>query len=178
MLLEAGIELVGKSGSTPNEAQFLETQTVTAIAICRFFGVPPTLVGILDRATYNNQEQLMLQFLTLCLTPRVSRAEKVLRRALLTQEEKRRGLYIHCNVNKLMRADMRTRGEFYKIMQPLGNLSQNDVRALEDLPRIDDPAADEYRQAANLFGQPDDPAQAGAEAGAEAAREETRRAVA
>lgn len=178
MLLEAGVKLAGKSGSTPNEAQFLETQTVTAIAICRFFGVPPTLVGILDRATYNNQEQLMLQFLTLCLTPRVSRAEKALRRALLTPEEKRRGLYIHCNVNKLMRADMRTRAEFYKVMQPLGNLSMNDVRALEDMPRIDDPKADEYRQAANLFGQPDDPAQAGAEAGAEAARDEARRAAA
>jgi HK97 family phage portal protein len=178
MLMEAGVKYGGKSGSTPNEAQFLETQTSTAIAICRFFGVPPTLVGILDRATYNNQEQLMLQFLTLCLTPRISRAEKALRRALLTTEEKNRGMYIHCNVNKLLRADMRTRAEYYKVMQSLGDLNQNDVRALEDMPRIDDPSADVYRQAANLFGQPADPAQAGADAGTEAAQNEIRRAAA
>jgi HK97 family phage portal protein len=171
MLLEGGVKPAGKSGATPNEAQFIETQTSTAIALCRFSGVPPTLVGILDRATYNNQEQLMLQFLTLGIAPRVDRAEQTLRRALLTREEKRGGYFIHSKLQKLLRADTRTRAEFYKIMQSLGNLSQNDVRDLEDMPRIDDPTANEYRQAANLFGTPED-------AAAEAAEEATRRATA
>lgn len=178
LLLEAGVRYSGKSGATPNEAQFLETQTATAIAICRFFGVPPTLVGILDRATYNNQEQLMLQFLQLCLTPRVSRAEKSLRRALLTKQEKRSGYSIHCKLQKLLRADTRTRGEFYKTLATLGAINANEIRELEDMPRIEDPAADEYRRAANLFGPDDEARAAGADAGREAAEEETRRAAA
>ena len=157
MILEANIKLAGKSGANPNEAQFLETQTQTAISICRFFGIPPTLLGILDRATYNNQEQLMLQFLTLCLGPRVDRLEKAFRRALLTPTEKRQGYYIHSKVQKLLRADTKTRSEFYKTLATLGAISQNDIRDLEDMPRIPDPSADEYRQAANLFG-PDEAA--------------------
>lgn len=182
MLLEAGVKLGGKSGSTPNEAQFIETQTNTAIAICRFFGVPPTLVGILDRATYNNQEQLMLQFLQLCIATRVERAEQSFRRALLSPAEKRQGFYIHSKVQKLLRADSKARSEFYKTLQSTGVLSQNDVREFEDMPRIDDPKADEYRQAVNIFGPDEAAAAAGAEAGttagAEAGAAEARRAAA
>ena len=154
-LAEAGTKYVGKSGATPNEAQFLETQVANAIALCRFMGIPPTLVGILDRATYNNQEQLMLQFLQLGLTTRVVRIEQTLRRSLLTEEEKRSGYYIHSKVQKVLRGDTKARADFYKTLVTLGALSQNEIRDLEDMPRIDDPAADEYRQAQNLFGPAD-----------------------
>jgi HK97 family phage portal protein len=178
LLLEAGIKYANKSGATPNEAQFNETQTSNAIAICRYSGVPPTLVGILDRATYNNQEQLMLQFLTLGIAPRADRAEQSLRRSLLTKDDKSGGYYIHSKVQKLMRADTKTRAEFYKTLMSLGALSANEIRDLEDMPRIEDPAANEYVRAQNLFGPPADPAEVGAEAGAEAGREEARRQAA
>jgi HK97 family phage portal protein len=162
MLLEKGMDLVGKSGATPNEAQFLETQVSSSLRLCRFVGVPPTLVGILDRATYSNNEQLMQQFVTLSLANRIKRIEDSARRALFTQDEKRKGLYIHSNVNKLMRGDSIARGTYYKTMMSLGVMAANEVRDLEDMARIDDPAADEYRRAQNIFG-PDTPADAGAD---------------
>lgn len=178
MLLEAGIELAGKSGATPNEAQFIETQTSVAIAICRFFGVPPTFMGILDRATYNNQEQLALQFLQFGLGTRVQRAEKAIRRALITPKEKQQGFYIHSRVQKLMRADTKTRGEFYKTLCSLGAMNAEEIRELEDMPAIGTDEAAEYRRAVNIFGPDEAATDAGAEAGRDAATEEARRAAA
>lgn len=180
MLLEKGMDLVGKSGATPNEAQFLETQVQNAIRVCRFMGCPPTLVGILDRATYSNNEQLMLQFVTLSLANRIERIEQASRRALFTADEKRKGLYIHSRVNKLMRGDSVARSTYYKTMMSLGVMNAEEVRDLEDMPRIGTPEASEYRRAQNIFG-PDTPADAGAAAGADAgtqaAKDEIRRSA-
>jgi HK97 family phage portal protein len=181
LLLEKGMEYVTKSGATPNEAQFLETQVQNAIMLCRFWGIPSTLVGIYDRMSYNSQEQLMLQFLTLSLVPRVERIEQAARRALLTRADKRKGLFIHSKVQKVLRGDMKARGEFYKTLMSLGSLNADEVRDLEDMPRIGTPEAQEYRRAANIFG-PETPADAGAaagaEAGADAARTEAQKAAA
>jgi HK97 family phage portal protein len=178
MLLEKGMDLVGKSGATPNEAQFLETQVSNAIVLCRFLGVPPTMVGIYDRMSYNSQEQLALQFLQLCLWPRVERIEQAARRALLTADEKSKGYYIHSKIQKVLRGDMRARAEYYRTLMSLKALSANEIRDLEDMPRIEgDPEADEYRFAVNIFG-PDTPEQAGAAAGADAGTEAAKQEVA
>lgn len=165
LALERGMSYEGKSGATPNEAQFLETQIQNSIAICRFLGVPPTLVGILDRATYNNQEQLVIQFLTFALSPRVERIEQACRRALLTPQEKRLGYFIHSKIQKILRGDQKARSEYYRTMQSLGNMNQNEVRELEDMPMIEDPSANEYRQAQNIFGPPAGTPDAGTDQG-------------
>jgi HK97 family phage portal protein len=162
MLLERGWDRIGSSGATPNEAQFLETQTANAVKVCRFVGVPPTMVGILDRATFSNNEQLMLQFVTLGLANRIERIEQAARRVLFTADEKRKGLYIHSRVNKLMRGDSIARGTYYKTMMSLGAMNANEVRDLEDMPRIVDDSANEYRRAQNIFG-PEDSGAAGAD---------------
>lgn len=177
MLIERGMEYVGKQGATPNEAQFIETQVQNAIVLCRFMGVPPTMVGIYDRMSYNSQEQLALQFLQLCLWPRVERIEQAARRTLLTKDEKRGGYYIHSKVQKVLRGDMRTRSEFYKTLMSLGAMNAEEIRDLEDLPRIGTDEASEYLRAVNIFGQ-DTPEQAGADAGTTAAQDEIRRETA
>jgi len=181
LLLEKGMKLEGKSGANPNEAQFLETQIQNAIRLCRFCGVPPTLVGILDRATYSNNEQLMLQFITLSLSNRIERIQQATRRALFTRDEKRKGLYIHSRILKLLRGDSAARSVYYKTMMSLGVMNAEEVRDLEDMPRIGTPEAEEYRRAQNIFG-PDTPADAGAAAGADAgtqaAQDEIRRSTA
>lgn len=41
-------------GLTPAEVSFIETRKLTREEICSILGVPPPIVGILDRATYNN----------------------------------------------------------------------------------------------------------------------------
>lgn len=154
LMLEGGAEMAGKSGSTPDEAQFTETQIQSAIVLCRFLGIPPTLVGILDRATYNNQEQLMLQFLTLCLMPRIERIEQAARRALLTRAEKRAGYFIHSKAQKILRGDSKARSEYYKTLMSLGVMNAEEIRDLEDMPRIGTAEASEYLRAQNIFGPP------------------------
>lgn len=137
-------------GIPPEQAQFLETQNVSAISLCRVFGVPPTMVGLLERATYNNQEQLLLQYLTHAIQPRVERFEKSMRKSLLTDEEKRQGYFIHSKLQKLMRADVKTRGEFYERLMRIGAMNPNEIRDLEDMNPRD--GGDEYVLAANIFG--------------------------
>lgn len=137
-------------GIPPEQAQFLQTQNVSAISLCRVFGVPPTMVGLLERATYNNQEQLLLQYLIHAIQPRIERFEKSMRKSLLTDEEKRQGYFIHSKLQKLMRADVKTRGEFYERLMRIGAINSNEIRDLEDMnPRA---GGDEYVLAANIFG--------------------------
>lgn len=51
------------------DLDFMDGRRLTREAICSAFGVPPVLVGILDRATYSNFEQAELSFWKLTMLP-------------------------------------------------------------------------------------------------------------
>lgn len=52
-ILEAGLKWV-QTQLSPKEADFLGLRKLTREEICGVFGIPPVIVGILDRATYSN----------------------------------------------------------------------------------------------------------------------------
>ena len=56
-----------RSASARKDSQLLETRLFDIHEICRWFGVPPHLVGDLSRATFSNIEQLALEFVKLTL---------------------------------------------------------------------------------------------------------------
>lgn len=62
----------------PDEAQFLETRNFNAVDISRFFGVPPHLIGAVDKTTSwgSGIEEQTLGFLTFNLRSFLSRIEE------------------------------------------------------------------------------------------------------
>ena len=127
----------------PNDdMQLLESRQFGVLEIARFVGVPPTMLYDQSSATYNNNEQQALDFLTYSLMPWLRRFEQQANRKLITHRNKSK-YYTKFTAQALLRSDMASRGAFYKELFNLGALTPNEIRRMEDLEGLSQDAADE-----------------------------------
>jgi HK97 family phage portal protein len=131
---------------TPEDAEFLETRKLSNEDIARVFGCPPTSVGITDKSTYSNVEQESRSLVQNCIGPLAGRIEAAMHRCLLT-DAGRRTLYIEHDLNGLLRGDVKSRFDAYRVARECGVFSPNDIRQLENQPPIEN--GDTYNQPAN-----------------------------
>lgn len=131
-ILEAEMD-VGTIGINPDEAQMLESRGFSVEEICRWFRVPPFMVGHSEKSTSwgTGIEQQMIGFLTFTLGPWLRRIEQAINKDLLTPAERHR-FYAKFNVEGLLRADSAGRAAFYTAMVNNGVLTRDEVRQLED----------------------------------------------
>ena len=132
-LLEGGITYK-PIAINPNDAQLLETRGFSIEEICRWFRVPPFMVGHSEKSTSwgTGIEQQMIGFLTFTLRPWLKRIEQSVNRKLLLPEE-RSDLYAEFNFEALLRADSTGRAQFYSNMVQNGIYTRNEVRSKENL---------------------------------------------
>jgi HK97 family phage portal protein len=131
---------------SPEDSQFLEQRKLANEDVCRVFGVPPTCAGILDRGTFSNVEQEAASLVQNCLGPLCKRVETSLARCLLT-DVGRRTLYIEHELDGLLRGDVKSRFESYRLAREIGVYSSNDIRRKENEPPI--PGGDTYSEPVN-----------------------------
>ena len=131
LLLEGGLKY-DRVNIPPEDAQFLGTRKFQKSEIASIYRVPPHMVGDLERATYSNIEQQSQEFVTYCLLPYLEKIEMQLNYKLL-QIKQRGKYYFKFSLTGLLRADSKSRSEFYKNMNLIGCLSANEIRALEEL---------------------------------------------
>jgi len=131
-LLEGGTE-AGTLGIKPSDAQLLESRAFSVESICRWFRVPPWMVGHTEKSTSwgTGIEQQMIGFLTFTLGPWLRRIEQAISKDLLTPAERLR-FYPKFTVEGLLRADSAGRAAFYAAMVNNGILTRDEVRELED----------------------------------------------
>src|SRR5690554_2994113 len=111
LLLPKGIE-TGEQIPIENEkAQFLQLRKHQRTVIAGGFGVPPHMVGDLERGTYNNVEQQSLDFVQTVVLPYCRIFEAAMERDLLTDEDRRNGVIIRFNLDGALRADFKSRQE-------------------------------------------------------------------
>jgi HK97 family phage portal protein len=131
-LLEGGTE-ADALGIDPKDAQLLESRAFSVESICRWFRVPPWMVGHTEKSTSwgTGIEQQMIGFLTFTLAPWLRRLEQAISKDLLTPAERLR-YYPKFAVEGLLRADSAGRAAFYTAMVNNGILTRDEVRELED----------------------------------------------
>ncbi|MFD1709081.1 phage portal protein [Ottowia sp. GY511] len=165
-LLEGGIG-VDSIGIKPVDAQLLESRAFSVEELCRWFRVPPWMVGHTEKSTSwgTGIEQQMIGFLTFTLAPWLRRIEQAISKDLLTPAERLR-YYPKFAVEGLLRADSNGRATFYGAMVNNGILTRDEVRSLEDREPKGGNAAVLTVQSAmttlNGIGQTSDAAQASA----------------
>lgn len=122
----------------PNEAQFIETRKFQVTDIARWFRVPPHMIGDLERATFSNIEHQALEFVQHTLRPWLVRFEQELNRKLypISTEGVQNKRWCAFNVDGLLRADTKSRTDYYVKGRQWGWLCANDVRRLERMPPI------------------------------------------
>jgi HK97 family phage portal protein len=137
MLLDGGVTWQSIS-INPDDAQMLESRAFSVEEICRFFGVPPFMVGHNEKTTSwgTGIEQQMIGFVQFTLRRRLKRIEQSLEKQLLTAVERAQGLRIEFSVEGLLRGDSKSRAEFYASGLQNGWRTINEVRALENLPPV------------------------------------------
>lgn len=137
MLLDNGLKWQSIS-INPEDAQMLESRAFSVEEICRFFGVPPHMVGHTEKATSwgTGLEQQTLGFQKFTLRRRLKRIEMALEKQLLTPRDRTDGITIEFNLEGLLRADSKARAEFYQQMTNIGAMTINEVRALENMPPV------------------------------------------
>lgn len=131
-LLEGGMSADTLS-INPKDAQLLESRGFSVEEICRWFRVPPFMVGHSEKSTSwgTGIEQQMIGFLTFTLAPWLKRIEQAISKDLLAPTERAR-FYPKFAVEGLLRADSAGRSTFYAALVNNGILTRDEVRELED----------------------------------------------
>lgn len=144
MVLEGGSEWEQITIS-PEDAQMLESRGFSVEEVCRFFGVPPFMVGHTEKSTSwgSGIEQQTLAFQKFTLRRRLKRIEQALEKQLLTPADRAAGVRLKFNLEGLLRADSAARSRFYQTMTQMGAMTINEVRQRENLPPV--PGGDEPR---------------------------------
>lgn len=146
LVLDGGTDWKSFSFSS-KDAEFLESRKLTNLDVCRIWGVPPTVAGITDNATYSNSDQESRALVVRCLAPMARRVEQAMNASLLTGES-RKTLFIEHDLAGLLRGDMKARYDAYSVGRNGGWLSVNEIRGWENMPKID--GGDEYLSPLNM----------------------------
>lgn len=135
LILDAGWKY-DQPAMKSTDAQFIENRLEQINEIARIFGVPPSMLYQLDRATWSNAEQMAASFLQLCLRPWLDRWQDAYATVLLTDDEQD-ALYFEFVIDDLQRADAAGRAEIFGKLVAMRAMTPNEVRAAMNLPAMD-----------------------------------------
>lgn len=133
---------------TPEQAQFLQSRQYQTVDICRLFRVNPVKIGDLSKSSYATYSAVMTDHVKSCLKPWITRLEQEFSRKLLSEEDKRAGLFIWLDPDGLMRGDRDSQDKSFATGKQFGWYSTNDIRDYLNLDPID--GGDEYLQPLNM----------------------------
>ena len=149
-ILEDGAKLT-TTRQNNNNTELSLVRLQQAYKICQHLGVPPNMIGLLDRATHNNTSQQELEFYKHTILPICSNIERAFKDLFLLSEQELNS--IKFDVRGLLRADPATRAEYYNKMFLLGTLTINEIRDLENFKPVGKKGDDLYVQAnLNIVG--------------------------
>jgi len=132
--MEAGMD-AKVIGIPPKDAQLIESRQFSVEEICRWFRVPPHMVGHTTNSTSwgTGIEQQMIGFLTFTLRPWLTRIEQAIAKDLLSPVDQTK-YYAEFAVEGLLRADSAARAQYESMMVNNGIMTRDEVRRLENLP--------------------------------------------
>jgi HK97 family phage portal protein len=140
------LPLVSSGGATikridfdAEKSQLVDARNFQVEDICRFYGVPPHMVGHTSKSTSwgSGIEEQTLGFVKFTLRDILKGLEQEIDRKLLGRGD----YFCKFNLDALLRADSKGRSEFYKAAvggtQSPGFMTVNEVRNLENLPPLE-----------------------------------------
>ena len=116
-------------GIPPEDAQMIETCKFSVIDVCRWFRMPPHMIGDLERATFSNIEHQSIEYVVETLQPWLVRWEQEVRRKLVQEDD----VFAEHLVTGLLRGDTPSRYQAYGQGIKDGWMTRNEVRELENM---------------------------------------------
>ena len=117
---------------TPEESQLIENRRFSVEEICRWFGVPPVLIGASGATTWGSGiSEITSGFVKFTIGPMLVSIEQALRSRVFTLEE-RMTMQAEFSLDALMRGDITSRYQAYATAVQNGFKTRNEVRQLEN----------------------------------------------
>lgn len=137
LVLEGGMKFDQMSIS-PVDAEVLASRNFSVEEICRWFAVPPFMIGHLEKTTSfgTGIEQQQIAFRQFCLQRIMRRIEQAIERRLLAPGEQYT-LCVEHDADASQRMDSVSRATFGTQMVNNGIYTRNEIRRKERLPDID-----------------------------------------
>lgn len=148
-VLEQGATWAANDGLTPEKAQMLLSRKFTIAEIARWLGLPPHMLGDLDRATFSNIEHQFTEFVIMALGPWLSLWEFAINDQLILDPGQFFAEFVR---DALQRGDLAARWTAYQVAITTGTYTRNEVRRLENKPKL--PGLDKPLDPAHLTGKP------------------------
>lgn len=149
-------------GLSSVDMEFIAQRNFSVLEICRFFGVPPHKVFLADKAAAQNIPQQDQDYVNSVISGDVERWET---RMDFTFDLADDGVAIEFDVTKLLRADIMTRYNAYRLGILSGFLRPNEARRSENLEPDPSPRANELMVPANTAALGSDATGTGADGG-------------
>lgn len=134
-----------------NESAAIDHRRLTREEVCGVYDVPPTVVGILDKATFSNITEQGRWLVQHTFTPWTTLIEETIAAQLLRGVDAYAGQYVEFEFGEILRGALAERFTAYNQAINAGIFTQNEIRRLENYPPItDDPDADRLHRPGNL----------------------------
>jgi len=138
LVLEGGVEWTPLTMNLA-DAQLLQSRGLSIEDICRYFGVPPIMIGHGEKTSSwgTGVQEVTQGFVKYTLRRRLKRIEQALEKQLLTAADRAAGVRIEFSLEGLLRGDSAARSSFYQSALTNGWMTINEVRALENLAPVE-----------------------------------------
>ena len=143
-VLDEGMS-IEQIGFPAEDAQLIEQQKWSVEQVARIFNIPPHMLHHLERATFNNIEEMGLNFVTYSLRPWLVRWEQQIKMQLLRDDVRH---FAEFNVEGLLRGKIADRMDAYWKRFQMASLSPNEIRAKENENPIE--GGDDYFVPVNM----------------------------
>jgi HK97 family phage portal protein len=121
-------------GSDPEKMQLVAVQRFAVEEVARIYGLPPTFLQDLSRATFSNSEQQDLHLVKHTVKRWLEQLEAEMNLKLFGRGSRR---IVEFNLDGLLRGDYRTRMEGNATAIQTGQLTPNEARALDNREPLD-----------------------------------------
>jgi HK97 family phage portal protein len=133
----------------PDDAQMLESRKFSTMALARIFRVPPPVIGEFEGGNYSSVSEIGRWFYSHCMMPWLNKWERLIEHSLLSSVG-RRNYEFEFDCDLILRGDMLTRFQSYRIAREIGVYNANELRKFEKQnPRTDD-GGNKYFEPANM----------------------------
>jgi HK97 family phage portal protein len=143
-VMPKGVSMKTIESNSAESSQLIEQRDAVIADCARVYGVPSTLVGDNKMARWSNVEQEFITAQVFCLNPWQQRYEGAVDIACLSGfVDDGDQVAMKLDNRGLLRGDTAARTALYQALWQMGAISPNEVRDLEDLPLLEDDAANQ-----------------------------------
>jgi HK97 family phage portal protein len=140
-------------GHSAVEAQLVEQRKVTREEVCAVYLIPPPMLGILERATFNNIQVLREMTYTDCLGPPLVLIEQIINSQLVYGQLQQTDVYCEFDFGGVLRGDRLAEIEALREGVASALYTPNEARSYLNQPQSDQDGMDDFYLPTNNLGK-------------------------